>query len=551
MIEAKINNCNNITSATIRLKKNYLNICYAMNGMGKSTIALAIKGCSEHNDLDFLHPFGSEIAPTCELSEEGLKVLLFNEGYVDQFVFQQSEVIQNSFEVFIKTPEYLAKQASIKEKLEKMHVNVSQNEDLQRIVSVGKLVKTKLPVTSTGGFRQSGTFKSLMSSASPYELPEELSKFRPLMERDYTVEWVAWKHDGTKYDSADICPFCSLDLGKEYESQKKKFADSYAKSDVKNRIEMLGYFHSVEEFMDTSSKDKLHRCIQGLETDEVTKLWITMFHHELDVLVGCITKIDNFNSHQVRTDDISKLDEQLVGLVIDKSNFRIFKSKRLEESVDSVNQIIEELRKETESLKQEIGELTSYIVSRSRDAIDDINDFLFTAGINYSFEIHPDAEDTSSTILKYKAIEPVEVEDIRLHLSWGERNAFALVLFMHDALSKQPDVIVLDDPISSFDRNKKYAIINRLFSSRRDSFFRKTVLMLTHDLQPIIDCLVNNKPHREFISACFLQNKEGVISEQEITPDDVKSITLLLSEHAKNEEYNKVHRVISCHFSGY
>ncbi|GAH84463.1 unnamed protein product, partial [marine sediment metagenome] len=117
---------------------------------------------------------------------------------------------------------------------------------------------------------------------------------------------------------------------------------------------------------------------------------------------------------------------------------------------------------------------------------------------------------------------------------------------MHYALSQDPDLIILDDPISSFDSNKKYAILNRLFSSSKSkTFYTRTVLMLTHDLQPIIDCLVNDKPRRELVSACFLQCKEGVISEQEITPDDVQSLPKLLMQTSKNEALNIVHRVAS------
>ena len=42
------------------------------------------------------------------------------------------------------------------------------------------------------------------------------------------------------------------------------------------------------------------------------------------------------------------------------------------------------------------------------------------------------------------------------HLSFGEKNAFALVLFMYQSLADKADLIVLDDPISSFDKNKKH-----------------------------------------------------------------------------------------------
>ena len=131
MIRAEVNNCNNIESAKIQLRKNHLNIRYAMNGIGKSTIAEAIKCSSEGNDLSVLRPFGSDTEPTCTLSEPNIMVLLFNEKFVDDIVFQESEVIQNSFEVFIKTPDYEERKKSIDDRLRKIHVEVEQNTYLQ------------------------------------------------------------------------------------------------------------------------------------------------------------------------------------------------------------------------------------------------------------------------------------------------------------------------------------------------------------------------------------------------------------------------------------
>lgn len=55
------------------------------------------------------------------------------------------------------------------------------------------------------------------------------------------------------------------------------------------------------------------------------------------------------------------------------------------------------------------------------------------------------------------------------------------------------DLIILDDPISSFDSNKKYAILHRMFKNvgKKDvSLVGKTVLLLTHDFEPITDFIV-------------------------------------------------------------
>lgn len=70
------------------------------------------------------------------------------------------------------------------------------------------------------------------------------------------------------------------------------------------------------------------------------------------------------------------------------------------------------------------------------------------------------------------------IEAATRHLSYGEKNAFALVLFMYQVLSEKPDLVVLDDPISSFDKNKKFAILHELFRGKA-SLRGRTTLMLT------------------------------------------------------------------------
>ena len=547
MIKAEISNCNNILSGTIQILKNQLNIRYATNGTGKSTIASAIDLQSKQESLSALRPFDGAGEPTCSLSPPVNKVLIFNEEFVNSFVFQQSEVIQNAFEVFIKTPEYEKQQDLISQRLKSIHLDVAEHTDIQQIISAGRSVLSKFAQNQDGTLRLTGHMRSLINSESIFELPEKLIKFQPLMDKDYKVDWVGWKQEGSEYDDTGICPFCTSGLSGEYQGEKELFQSSYTKSNVKNIIETLSLFDSVEDFMDESKRKTLYQCIKGTKDEREIKLWLQRFVNDLKFLVDELSDVEQFNSFRVQREDISNLDEVLKKLIIDISNLEIFNNQKVKDSIDFVNQKINAVLSETELLKNEIGQLKGLIGDRKQHAITDINDFLTTAGINYKFEIRDESEDVSKTVLSYisKSQDLFEVSEINLHLSWGEKNAFALVLFMHYALSQEPELIILDDPISSFDNNKKYAIISRLFSSKRSSFYRKTVLMLTHDLQPVIDYVINDKPTGKYMSAYFFQNKEGVITEQEISESDIKSLPKMLAENAKNADLNKIHRVAS------
>ncbi len=108
-----VENCNNISKGELALKINKLNIKYGMNGTGKSSLSTAISLISQGKTLDELKPFGSseDVIPIINLSQNIQVVKVFNEEFVNNMVFKESEVIDNVFDVFIRTPDYEQKRA--------------------------------------------------------------------------------------------------------------------------------------------------------------------------------------------------------------------------------------------------------------------------------------------------------------------------------------------------------------------------------------------------------------------------------------------------------
>ena len=115
------------------------------------------------------------------------------------------------------------------------------------------------------------------------------------------------------------------------------------------------------------------------------------------------------------------------------------------------------------------------------------------------------------------------VSSVKDRLSFGERNAFALVLFMYSALKENPDLVILDDPISSFDGNKKFAIINMLFLAKT-SLKNRTVLLLTHEFNTLID-VIYTMPYNFSPNpiAAFLSIRDGILSELPVLKSDIQS----------------------------
>ena len=124
-------------------------------------------------------------------------------------------------------------------------------------------------------------------------------------------------------------------------------------------------------------------------------------------------------------------------------------------------------------------------------------------------------------------------------------------MFMFDTLSKPNlNLIGLDDPISSFDTDKKYAITDRLFKvgTKGKSFYEKTVLMFTHDLEPIINYVQTSSggQGKKSIKSSFITNESGNISVQEIRKGiDLVPNVVLLKEIAQNTSVTTIIRIAS------
>ena len=127
----KIYNCNNIKIASITIEKEKLNIKYAMNGTGKSSIAKAL--LYKDNNLSKLQPFGKEDLPRVECDYEFSNICLFDSDFVENIVFNESTVIENTFEVFIKNEKYNEQKKQINTILSNLKNNLNNNEYLKKL----------------------------------------------------------------------------------------------------------------------------------------------------------------------------------------------------------------------------------------------------------------------------------------------------------------------------------------------------------------------------------------------------------------------------------
>ena len=552
-IKIAIENCNNISSGEIVLEEEKLNIKYGMNGTGKSTLSTAISLFSQGKTLDDLKPFGSDedTIPVIKIDKDIQGVKVFNEEFVNNVVFKESEVIDNAFDVFIRTPDYEQKRKDLDNRLVRLKVDIDEKPQILQLRKDITAFSGKLELNAAGNSIKNNTnYKAIVKKNNVYNIPEKLKKYTPIISDDQIcIYWIDWKSKGESFDTKGICPYCSDELKSEFAEEKQTFKETYKKSDAQNLKNMLDLFENFHKYIPDDKFDSIIACVKEEKEESAISAILKTFMNEYVHISNQLNKISSFDKNVFKKTNINDMDKILEDMKLEKTIFNFFSSDEFYEIVDMINNSIEELRKEAIDIKVAIGKLQSVLKKTVATSQKDINDFLESAGIAYHVGIDLDEKGHAIATLQYiHDKELVQVDKIRNHLSWGERNAFSLVLFMFYAISEDAKLIVLDDPISSFDTNKKYAIIHRMFSKQSGvlprSFYKKTVLMLTHDFEPIIDFGVVGKLPEEALNTKFIKNSNGVLSEKTIDYNhDIKPVVQALSSYVKNDSLGIVHRI--------
>ena len=524
----EIKSCNNIDSAKITLAENKLNIKFAPNGTGKSTIAKAVllgaKG--DQSLLNELMPFKlrkenpGKKQPEVTGAEALKNIMCFNEEYVSQFVFQPNELLSNSFDIFIRTDAYRQSEQEIEELVSNIKQMFSGNQKLEALINTLKEMGNAFKLSKTGLDKKSTGMKGLSAGNKIKHVPAGLESYIPFIQSQNSVGWIEWQTKGCDFaDLSDNCPFCTSHTA-DKKDQIKKVGQEYDKNTIKNLISLICIIEKLGDYFSDKAKKTLTTITtlkEGLEKEHES--FLATVKNQIDDFTEKLEKLRTLSAFQFK--DGEKVVEKLPAYKLDLQFFPELESKKMHDAIAPINASIDKVIESAGQLQGKINQQRSEMKKTIERHQKDINEFLSYAGYLYAVEIAGDGEQAQ---LKLRHIDHEKhLIGGNQHLSFGERNAFAIVLFMYECLSKKPDLIILDDPISSFDKNKKYAILEMLF--RRDSetcLKSKTVLMLTHDVEPIIDTI--KSLYRTFgnqTSASFLKLSSGKICESVISKDDI------------------------------
>jgi energy-coupling factor transporter ATP-binding protein EcfA2 len=549
-MQLEIQHCNNLDFAHITIAENKLNIKFAPNGTGKSTIARAIQYyISENgNTLDELTPFKlrvnnpNGVSPEVKGAEQISAVMCFNEDYVNNITFRPDELISDSFDVFVKNDIYQRLEQDIEHLMQDIRSLFLNNQELESLISKLKELGGAFTLTKAGISKASTGMKGLAKGNKIQHVPAGLELFSPFIQSDKNVNWIDWQIKGYDYaDLSDNCPFCTSDTTDKKE-QIKKIGEEYSKATIKNLVGLIDVIRNLGEYFSEDTRSQLATITtlkDGLENEH--RQFLVNIKNQIDTFTQKLEKLRMLSGYDFKHGE--KVADQLCKYKLDLEFFPGLNSDKIKATVESINSSISSLMEKSGDLQGKINQLrkkTHKVIQKHQN---DINNFLMYAGYKYKVEIAGDEGQSQLKLLHCDF--NTHLSGGRQYLSFGERNAFAMVLFMYECLAKSPSLIILDDPISSFDKHKKYAILEMLFRKDANLCLKgKTVLMLTHDVEPVIDTIKAVRDQfQNQITASFLKYELGVVSEVFIEEDDIQTF-LQVCENALQSDKDDIIKVI-------
>lgn len=552
----KISNCNNITEVEVPIHENSLNIFWGQNGTGKSTIAQVIaESTKPHPDYKRFIPYGNASEPKPTISDHPYhSVAIFNAEYIKSYTYQQKSLHQNAFDVFVRTKEYEESKDKTDAALASIRGQLFDDEEISNMrKQIGELLNT-VKLNRTGNIDRRGAGRKVVDEGmgAYFNPPQELQELRPFFVDTLVAPWADWRLQGMeKYGTMGVCPYCAHVDDTHSQTITNAFKKSFDKQSVAYASNIKKAIDGLDGYIAPSKANDLLGYFGTTKNAEAFEVSLSKLVTEAQYLQKKLLEINSFNITSIDRDKIGALDEILRSMQIEANVCGdYFSAEKAIETIEKVNHKIGGLRQKVNELRAIIGRSKKQLETAIKDRENDINEVLSIAGFPYSFHLSIEGDAAASAYIEYRLQDGSASEHKASSegLSWGERHAFALVMFMFDAISKQPDLIILDDPISSFDSNKKYALMHRLFMTGRggNSLYQKTVLLLTHDLQPVIDYVqVGGRiMSSDSVAAYYAQNVSGTIQLSQIRKNtDILSCVLLMSELAQDNDVDIAVRV--------
>lgn len=442
----QIENCNVIDSGSIDIETHKLNIKYAINGTGKSTIAKAIQAKVTDNEdgLKQLLPFryednADEHQPSIVGLEDVHSIQIFNEDYVNQYVYQPDELIKDSFAIFVKTPDYDRNMEEITQLLERISQTFQSHPELDQLIqTLNQFIFGFGKATQRGLSAASPLMKGLGKGNMIHNIPQGLESYAPYLQHTEgakNVAWIKWQLSGNDYlEMADQCPYCagSIETTREKITRVRNVYDAKSIEHLDHLIEV---YTALMPYLPENAQQQLQTILNNAAniTDD-QKHFLQAVKNDVDCLYQKLCNLKSTGFHNLK--DVSQIENTLRNKKIDLPNYANLNSDLMRSKIDVLNATIDGVLARIIELRIKISHqntLIQNIISKNQK---EINDFLRYAGYHYTVSIE-ESEGKNYRLLLHYEDHREAINAVQTHLSYGERNALALLLFMYNLMQNK------------------------------------------------------------------------------------------------------------------
>lgn len=235
-MRVELNNCNNIDHGEITIEAGRLNIKYAINGTGKSSIAHALEYASTPDKLVSLTPYkystetpiAEAHCPSVVCSDAIGSVAIFNDSYVSQYLFQPNDLLANSFEILIKTADYDAQMEQIQNHMISIQETFQNNPELDELIGELSAFIAGFGKAQSGYSKAGSIGKGIAKGNKIEHIPTQLSAYTPFIQSEENVSWLSWQSKGEAFlNTADVCPYCASPLPAQQKDIVRQVATEY------------------------------------------------------------------------------------------------------------------------------------------------------------------------------------------------------------------------------------------------------------------------------------------------------------------------------------
>lgn len=528
-----IKNCNNIKETEIDFIEGKKNLIIAQNGTGKSTITKAISLAVEKKSFEGLASKAVDIHEMPEIFVDNTpeSLMIFNQQFSDNIVFAKDQLLgDETAHLLLQENEEIRQ---LKKQVEQQLSNLQQVIASSLPVHVAKHISdfNDISKKNTKEFVLKKKYEGL-ASKNPFSDLSVIGIFKKVLSKvESKVDWYSWrdKYSLIEANNEYICPYCAQSVSTSLSESFLQFVENTNIKAAQSR-EDLGAIYQTLHAATTLNIEFLDPIING-------KASIESINNNKKLLSLAKTIKD-------MQETIGQLNELTAKSMCSGTNaidFNAINIKKLShlKEYDVISEAFEKLAKEKTTLIKQSGIINHKLVSSLKGNTNILNEFCKLTGIPYEFKVKK-VKNNLRVIMYYKKTENI-VSSPNQHLSYGEKNALASMIFALIAKQQNTELLIFDDPFSSFDEHKRHYIYHHLFHNKR-ILKNKTILYFTHDTSSVFDLMYLGIP-AQFDTCLSLKNFNGQVKSYSITKQNIKMFKIGLIEYI-NQSDNEIVKLV-------